>query len=349
MVGLNFYLLTEAKMPRYLHILMLTVAMTVVGSGCAPITKSEPAAGHWIRFDPATQRYSIEAQQVRRGALLDDLKAIAKANVRPQPDREALITVKDSDLDLDALVALLLPPGTRPTIRPGEREIAAAPPVAEVRKEGPPLRPAPGLGVKPNVAVERAPEVKPSGTLKAAAEAPFAPREITGPRTKPQTTTLLRAAETKEPKKPLPARVERATVRLVLQFEEGASPRLIDAQAIEGHAPVQRFVTGTFLYAVIGADGRLLEAGTFQDPLVERSYHQEGTHSVLRAKTGVVGVSIARKHMSGSRLQIVDMTGVPLPRELNDEVVRGALSRGRTALLLETKSILRRLDQGTKQ
>lgn len=336
-------------MPRHLHLLLLAVVVTVASSGCTLNTKPEPTAGRWIRFDPITQRYSIEAQQVPRGVLLDELKTIANANVRPQPERETPVTAKASDLDLDALIALLLPPGTRPTIRPGEREIAAAPPVAGVRKEGPPLRPAPGLGVKPNVALGREPEVKPSGTLKAAAEAPFALREITGPRTKPQTTMLLLAAETKEPKKPLPARVERATVRLVLQFEEGASPRLIDAQAIEGYAPVQRFVTGTFLYAVIGADGRLLEVGTFQDPLVERSYHQEGTHSVLRAKTGVVGVSIARKHMSGSRLQIVDMTGVPLPRELNEEVVRDALSRGRTALLLETKSILRRLDQGTKQ
>jgi hypothetical protein len=325
------------------------MVVTGAGGGCSPVGKPEPTAGRWIRFDPATQRYSVEALQVPRGALLDELKIIAKADIRPQLEREAPVTAKASGLDLDALIALLLSPDTHPTIRPGEREIAAAPSAGQPRKKGPPLRPAPGSVAKPDATSQRAPEPKRSGTLKVAADTPFAPREITGTRTKPPTAMLLRTAETMEPKKPLPPRAERATVRLVLQFEEGAPPRLIDAQTIEGRAPVQRFVTGTFLYALIDANGRLLEAGTFQDPLIERSYQKEGPHSARRAKTGVVGVSIAREHMKGARLQIVDMTGVPLPRELNEGVVRNALKRGRTSLQLETQSILRRLDQETKR
>ena len=327
----------------------LLLALTVALGGCGLIPKPEQYDGRWIHFNPTTQRYSIDAREVPRGALLDELQTIAKADVRPQPEREALVTAKASDLDLEALVTLLLPGGTHATIRPGEREIVAALPTAGMQKEGRPYQPAAGLPAKPDATIERTPELKTTGTLKVSAEVPFVQREISGPRTKPQIATLMRTSETTEPKQPAPARIERSTVRLTLQFEEGAAPRLIDAQTIEGRAPAQRFVTGTFLYAVIGTDGRVLEAGTFQDPLIERSYQIEGPHSVRRAKSGVVGISIAREHLSGARLQIVDMTGVPMPRELNEEVVRSALSRGRTAGALEPQTILRRLDQETKQ
>lgn len=330
-------------MHRRLHTLASVIALALVLGGCSVIPKTDHG-GRWIHFDPITKHYSIDAQQVPRGALLDDLKTVAKADVRPQPDLQAPVTAKASGLDLEGLISLILPAGTRSTIRPGDREVAAIPPTIEPRKEGPPLRPAAGSVAKP---AER--EVEPEharvGVLKASAATPLVPSEISGPRAKPQPATLLRVSETVAPKSPLPTRAERATVRLTLQFEEGAVPRLIDAQMIEGRAPLQRFVIGTYLYAVLGADGRLLEAGTFQDPLVEHSYLPDGQHSVGRAKTGVVGISIARESLGNARLQIVDTTGVPLPRELNEEVVRSALKRGRTSLQLDTQDILRRADK----
>jgi hypothetical protein len=346
--SMSTVLVKEVEMPKVLHGLMLAMVAALIFSGCALVGKPAETAGRWIRFDPARQRYSIEAQQVPRGALLDELKTVAGADVRPQPEREAPVTATARDLDLNALVALLLPAGTRPIIRQGEREIAVGPKTNEP-KVGPPLRPAAEAVAKPDVALEVPPDIKRTGTLKAAAETPYAPGEVSGPRTKPQVATLLRAADTLEPKTPLAARPERATVRLVLQFEEGAPPRVIDAQTIEGRAPVQRFVTGTYLWAVIAPDGRVLEAGTFQDPLIERSYQQQGPHSVRRAKSGAVGISIAREHLGSARVHIVDMTGMALPRELNEEVVRGALSRGRAALQLETQGILRRLEGEPKR
>jgi len=334
-------------MPRYLRWLLPVIVLVVAMSGCA-LTKPEPTTGRWIRFDPTTQRYGIEAWQVPRGALLDELAIIAKADVRPQSERDAPVTAKAAGLDLEALVALLLPPGAHVTVRAGDREIASATSSPGARKEGPPLRPDAGLVAKRDAAADTPPDLKHPGPLKAAADLAQTQRESSGPGTKPQAATLLRTAQGVDPKKPLATRVERATVRLTLQFEDGAAPRVVDAQTIEGRAPVQRFVVGTYVFAVFGADGRLLEAGTFNDPLVERSYQQEGPHAVLRAKTGVVGISIARENLSGARLKIVDMTGLPMPRELNEEVVRAALDRGRMSLQTDTQSILRRLDQETK-
>jgi hypothetical protein len=319
-------------------------------SGCVLGAKPEGTAGRWIRFDPATQRYSVEAEQVPRGALLDELKMVAKADVRPQLERDALVAAKGIDLDLDALIALLLPRDARPTVRRGERELpAGTPSTINARKEGPPLLSIPEAVTKPDPASEYDPELKRSGTLKRAAEHAFEPREISGPRTKPQATTLLYAAETTEPKKRLPRPVETATVRLTLQFEEGVAPRVIHVQEIEGRVPVQRFVTGTYLYALIGGNGQVLNAGTFQDPLVEHSYLPDGTHSSGHTKSGVAAISIPREYLSAARLQIVDVTGLSMPRELDEQVVLGALERGHTSLQLETRNILHRLEQKVKQ
>lgn len=334
-------MLKGLEMLRHLHRSALLIALAVALGGCSVIPKS--VDGRWIHLDPVTQRYSVDAQQVPRGELLDELKAVAGAEVRPQPDPKGLVTAKAKGLDLEGLIALILPTGTRPTIRPGDREVAAVLPTTEPRKEGPTVRPTAGVVAKPALEVE--PELKRVGTLKASSATPLVQSDGSGPRAKAQSATLLRVAETSGPKSALPARAEGATVRLTLQFEDGVAPRLINAQLIEGRAPAQRFVTGTYLYAVFGANGKLLEAGTFQDPLVEHSYLPDGQHSAGRARTGVVGISIARENLGNARLQIVDMTGVPLPRELNEEVVRAALNRGKTTMQIDTQGILQRTDQ----
>jgi len=335
-------------MPRVFHGLLLAIVAAPLVLGCAQFGKPEVTAGRWIRYDGAAQRYSVDAQQVPRGALLDELKTVAGADVRPRPDPDAPVSAQAKDLDLEALIALLLPPGTRPTIRPGDREVAAVVPETAKPKQGPPLRPAAGAVAKPDASPDVVTEIKRTGTLKSAAETPYAPREPGGPGTKPQTAKLHLVAESMEPKKPLAARAARATVRLQVQFEEGAPPRVIDVRAIEGRAPAQRFVTGNYLFALTAADGRVLEAGTFQDPLVEHSYLPEGQHSVGRARTGIAGISVARENLSGAVLRIVDLTGVPMPRELDERGVLTALERGKTSLQLETAGILRRLDQEAK-
>ncbi|MDZ7652591.1 MAG: hypothetical protein U5L03_08620 [Burkholderiaceae bacterium] len=335
-------------MPRILQRLSSALLAALLVGSCAQWGKPEVANGRWIRFDAVAQRYSIDAQQVPRGALFDELKSVAGADVRPQPEREAVVTVQGRDLDLDALVALLMPPGTRPTIRPGEREVAAVATETARPKRGEPLRPAAGAVAKPSAEVDVTPEIRRTGTIKAAADLPYAPREVSGRATKPQAAVLLRTADTQEPKKPLVARVPRSSVRVQLQFEEGVPPRVVDARAIEGRAPPQRFVTGSYLYALTAADGRVLEAGTFQDPLVEHSYLPEGQHSVGRAKSGVVGISIARENLNGAVLRVVDVSALAMPRELDERTVRLALERGKSALQLEAAVVLRRLDQEAK-
>lgn len=331
--------------PRWL-IPVVALVVTVTISACAHFPRPHD---RWIRFDPATQRYSIDAKAVTRGALLDQLAALSRAEVRPQPERDALVTAHARGLDLEALVALLLPPGVHPTIRAGDADIPGAARSPAGGKLGPAQRPEPGAPAKPDTAADVRPALQPGGTYKQAADLQSAPRPGTGPAVKAPADTLLAAPKGPRSKEARAAAPALSTVRLTLQFEEGRAPRLIAANPIEGRVPVQHFVVGTFVYAVLGPDGRLLQAGTFNDPLVERSYQERGPHQVLRAKTGVVGISVLREHLDGARIEIVDMTGIALPRELTADVVRGALAKGRTVLQLDSGTILRQLDKENKK
>jgi hypothetical protein len=265
--------------------------------------------------------------------------------VRGTMDRETAITAQAKDLDLNALLALLLPADARIAVRPGAVESPAV--VAEKTrpKRGPPLDPLAGVPAKPDPKSE-VPPAKASGNIKIAADEKFEPREVTGVGNKRPVAELIRVSSTL-PKQPSSPRVPAETIRIVLQFEDGAPPRVVDARAIEGRAPRQRFVAGTFLFAVIGADGRTVEAGTFQDPLLEHSYLPEGQHSTARARTGTAGISISRESLAGAVLRVVDLSGLPLPRELDEQTVRMALERGKPVMQLEIAAIARRLQGET--
>ncbi len=318
-------------------------------AGCAAnVIPPDTGSGRWIQFHADTQSYSIAAQNVSRGALLDELAHVAGADVRPQSERDGLVSAKADGLDLETLVSLILPAGAHPTIRAGQRDVAAIH-TGGARKEGPALIATAGLIDKPEAKVDYVSKPAMGEKLKGAVELEYVPRKVEGPHTKPEAQALLRVSDTVMPKKAVATDLERATVRLTLQFEEGTAPRLITAQTLEGRAPVQRYVTGTFLFALLDTNGRVLQAGTFQDPLNQRSYQQDGPHANQRAKSGVVGISVWREFLGSAQLQVVDMTGIALPRELTDEVVRSALDRGRTSLRIDSKNILSRLDQESKQ
>ena len=334
-------------MPRLLPLLLIASAVVALLGACAHREGAPDLKGRWIRFEASSQRYSIDAQQVPRGALLDELKKLVGADVRPQPERETPITVQAGDLDLDALVGLLLPAGTRPTVRHGEREVAAAVPKSTRPKQGATMPTVDGLRPKPDATRDAADLVR-TGTLKAASDATDSPREVSGPGTKPQALALVRVAVASGPKKPPETRPPRSSLRLQFLFEEGAPPRLIDARSVEGRVRPHRVVAGEYLFAITAADGRILEAGSFQDPLIEHSYLPEGPHTVGRARSGIAGISILLENLAGSVLHIVDITGVPMPRELDERAVRSALERGKPTLRLESASIQRRLDQEGK-
>jgi hypothetical protein len=292
-------------------------------------------------MDPETSRYSISAKGVKRGDLLDELARLSGVSVSPQPKRDELLTVEASDLSLADLVGRLVPADARSTIRWGDREIMAADPAADQRKEGPPLKAAAGAVAKGEKGAPQAPQGR---NLKKSPDAATTTRATAGPNAKPPVTA--RVAETTEPKKPKSREVERATVRVTLEFQSDAPPRLIAAQSIEGRATPERLTRGPYLFAVVGSDGRLLQYGTFQDPLEEHSYRPDGTHDVRQAKSGVTGISILRENLTGARLVIVDASQLALPRELDEETVRSALSRGKRVLEMDTAQILRSLDQG---
>jgi hypothetical protein len=322
---------------------IVIAASIVLRAGGAPLGKQE---GRWITFDAATERFTIDAQNVPRGALLDELRAVEGTDVRPQPDRDVTVTAKAQNLDLDGLLELLLPAATHSTVRPGSRELAAATPTGDKRKHGPELKPTAGAVAKP----EASAELSPMTNVKPPVESSYTPRDISGSRTKPPSGTLLGVAGADQtqaaPKQPLPARAERSTVRLQLEFSDAAPPRIVDARMIEGRAPVQSIVTGTYLYALVDADGRTLEVGTFQDPLIEHSYLPEGTHSVGRSRVGVVGISILREKLASATLRIVDVSGVTLSRELDDRAIRTALDQGKPVLQVDAPTILRLVEQG---
>jgi hypothetical protein len=318
------------------------IAVVLLAS-CAQLTRPEAARGRWISYDSAAQRFSVDAAEVPRGALLDELQAVSGVDVRAGPAREQPVTAQARDLDLDALLRLLLPADARVAVWTGERDVAVAPPDATRPKRGPAQEPLAGAVPKPEPAAQ-APVTKPTGALKLAADDKYEPREVTGPGAKRPVAELLRVAST-EPKQPVAPRAPSETIRIQLQFEDGAPPRVIDVRAIEGRAPTQRFVAGNFLFVVLGSNGDVLQAGTFQDPLVEHSYLPEGPHSTGRARTGTAGISIRRESLAGGALRVIDLTGVALPRELDERTVRVAMERGKPILQLEAAAITRLLQQ----
>jgi hypothetical protein len=319
---------------------LLVACLLLSLCACASVKDSGKTQEHWIRVDPATERYSVSAKGVPRGDLLDELARLSGVVVRRQPQRDELLTIEAKDLSLADLVARLVPSDAHSVVRWGDREVPAAHPATEHRKEGPPLNASAGAIAKGE---KGAPQAH-GGNLKKPPDAAIAAPPTEGPGAKPPAG--VRVAETTEPKKPKSREVERATVRLTLEFESGATPRVIAAQSIEGRATPDRFTRGTYLFAVVGSDGRLLQYGTFQDPLEEHSYLPDGTHDVRQARSGVAGISILRENLTGARLLIVDASQVALPRELDEETVRSALAHGKQMLQMDTAPILRSLDQG---
>lgn len=321
------------------------LARGLIASLCGCAVQLAPSDGRWIRYDPATQTYSVATQQVTRGELLDDLARATKVEVRPQPSRDETISVDARGLDLEELVARLLPPGTRFVIRRGNYEIAGPAAGSDKRKEGPLLERVPGALAKD----EKKEQLLRSGNLKIASEAPYVERPPSGPRIKRPAADLLRVAGEREPKTPVGGSPDRATVRITLVFEGDAPPRLAAAQAIEGRTRIDRLVRGPFLFVLVTPDGRPLHYGTFQDPLLEHSYLPEGQHGTGRAKSGVAGISVPRDQLAAGRLLVIDARDLALPRELTEETVRGALARTKPLAEIETSHIVRALGQETSR
>lgn len=312
--------------------------------GLAACVQTPPAptdAGRWVQVD-GQGRYRIAASQVPRGALLDELERVAQVEVRPQPPRDALVSVAAADLTLDEAIARVMPSDLRYAVRYGARESTQPAPSAE-RKLGAPWRAAPD-------ALEKDPKreaLASVGTLKRAPDLSEDEKPIRVVGGKAAPTEMLRVAEAKGEKLRSPVPIARETVRLTLEITDGQPPRLIAAQALEGRAPMERMVTGTYVFVLVGADGRPLQYGSFQDPLIEHSYLPEGRHTEGRAKSGVVGISVLKEHLGNARLLILDTRGAALPATLDDEAVRGLLARHKPVMELEGQRIARALEQET--
>jgi hypothetical protein len=323
------------------HLLLLTLAASLVGA-CATTQHPATPEARWIQFDRATQRYSVAASTVPRGQLLDQLKSISYVNVRPQPGREQPVTATAHDLTLDELIVLLLPAGTHYQLGLGDRDRDIG--VRTPQKEGSAESRDPTLKLKRQAASEMIRE----GTLKERPQEYVPQKGPPGPRSKRTAEELIAVSATNAPRIPKPSNLSRNIVRLTLTFQEGVAPQVSAAQAIEGTPTSLRVVTGSYLYVALGADGRPVQYGTFQDPLIQHSYLPEGPHDLKRASFGVAGISVARENLQAGTVMVIDIANLDLPRELNDDIVNGILKRRKPLAQFEGRAALRLLDQKAK-
>jgi len=307
-------------------------------TACA--TQAPPGIG----YDNDSGLFSVHAQGVSRGALLDQLAKVAHIEVRPQPARDETLTLDADGLDLDELLARLMPGDMHYIARRGDRELVSKVPGGGQPKQGPEFHAAPDLlpKGKGHAAIE--------GPRKAAADAPenTSPVRAAGPNFKADVRTLM-VSEKNEPKKPLAARVPSGILRVTLLFEQGSAPKVLAAQNIEGGPPMEHLVRGPFLFLLRGADGGILQYGSFEDPLEEHSYLEQGEHSIGRAKSGIAGISLDNSKLAGARLEVIDARGLTLPRELNDESVRAVVERSKPVVTIPASQLQRATRQESAQ
>jgi hypothetical protein len=290
-------------------------------AACAP--RSPPPG---VSFDPKTGLFAVHAKDVSRGELLDQLEHAAQVDVRPRPDPDTRLTLDADGLDVDALLAQIMPADAHYIARRGEHELASKP-TGEQRKEGPALAIAAGLSEKGKGAKAA---LREGADKRKEVELPARALNEPGMKAKPAADQLV-VKEGNQPKQPLPTRLPRQSLRVTLLFEQGAAPRVLAVQAIEGGPPADTFVRGPFLFVLTDAGGAPVQIGSFEDPLEEHSYLESGEHSAGRAKSGITGISLVADKAAAATLQIIDARELTLPRELDAESVR--------ALIAQTKPI----------
>ena len=324
-----------------------TWAVACVAVLLASCATQSPQTPDGVSFNAETGRFAVRATGVPRGELLDQLAKVAQIEVRPQPPRGEPLTISADGLDLDELLARIMPADARYIARRGQLELASKVPGVSARKEGAEATVAPGLNAKGRGGAATRTG---SGTLKVAADSKLAeaPSRPAGPGIKAPSATLV-ASEKNEPKKPLPTRIPRQILRVTLLFELGKEPKVLSAQNIEGGPPEERFVRGPFLFLLMGADGQILQFGSFEDPLEEHSYLEDGTHTQGRAKSGITGISLDNSKLQAAALQIIDAREVTLPRELNEEVLRGLMQRTKPLAIIPATQLLRAAQQESAQ
>jgi len=312
-----------------------TILAATLLAACA-----ERAPPPGVSLDPKTDLFSVHVKDTTRGALLDELQKAGGIEVRPRPDPDARLTLDADGLDVDELLARIMPANARYIARRGAREYPAHL-VGDQKKEGPAAAIAAGVVEKdkgPKAALRAGPGKR--GDV----ELPARPIAEPGAKLKPAAEKLAARAGN-EPKQPLATRLPRQSVRVTLLFEQGAPPRVLAAQAIEGGPPVDNFVRGPFLFVLTDATGAPVQYGSFEDPLEEHSYLESGEHSVTRAKSGIAGISLPADKAAAATLSIIDAREVTLPRELDPESVRGVMTRIKPMVTVRGEQLMRLVRQ----
>ena len=303
---------------------------------------AERAPPTGISVDARTGLFNVHARDTTRGALLDELQKVGKIEVRPRPDPDTKLTLDADGLDVDELLARIMPADARFIARRGDREFAAHLP-GEQKKQGAAAEPIAGLtekGKGPKTALREGAEKRKDVELPARATGDL--------KIKPAAAQLV-VKEGNEPKQPLATRLPRQSLRVTLLFEQNAAPRILAVQAIEGGPPVDTFVRGPFVFVLTDAAGAPVHVGTFEDPLEEHSYLESGQHSVTGAKSGIAGISLPADKAAAATLSILDARDVTLPRELDAETVRGVMARTKPLYTVRGAQLTRLVRQENAQ
>ena len=300
-----------------------------------------------MSFNAETGRFAVHATGVPRGELLDQLAKVAQIEVRPQPPRGEPLTISADGLDLDELLARIMPADARYIARRGQLELASKVPAsgAQGRRRG--YR---GTGPK-RQGQRRRGDAYGIGNAQGGGRQQACRGALSTRRPRHQGSPPLPwwpAKRTNPRSRSLPAFRGRS-LRVTLLFELGKAPKVLSAQNIEGGPPDERFVRGPFLFLLMGADGRILQYGSFEDPLEEHSYLEDGTHTQGRAKSGITGISLDNSKLQAAALQIIDAREVTLPRELNEEVLRGLMQRTKPLAIIPATQLLRAAQQESAQ
>jgi hypothetical protein len=301
---------------------------------------AERAPPPGVSLDPRSDLFSVHVKDVSRGELLDQLQRAGGIEVRPRPDPDAKLTLDADGLDVDELLARVMPANARYIARRGSREYPARLAGGQ-KKEGPAAAIAAGLLEKGKGATTA---LRAGPGKRAEVELPARSAAQLGAKTKPAAEKLV-VHEGNQPKKPLATRLPRQSVRVTLLFEQGAAPRVLAAQSIEGGPPAESFVRGPFLYVLTDSAGAPVQFGSFEDPLEEHSYLESGEHSVARAKSGIAGISLPADKAAAATLSIIDARALTLPRALDPESVRGVMAGAKPIFTLRGAQLMRLVRQ----
>jgi hypothetical protein len=273
-----------------------------------------------IDVNEDSHKVSIHARRTPLATLLHELSAKHGIEVRLDQPVNPLVSADIEEKPLNEAILEIVPRGVRFALRTGQREWAI--PVQRTgAKQGAAY---PDSGGKPQKGKQGPVRSKPGGLVKARPDAVPVRTLKSGQGYKLSLARLALVPPGRGPKqaKAPPPRGEK-TLRLRFIMTSSGEIRLNSAVLIDGYTPPTNRVVGSMLYAVQRPNGSLVSFGSFEDPLIEHSYQEDGKHSVGQAKEGSFGLSLpgtlVKEQLQGTTIEFYDARSAALPPVLDEK------------------------------